>query len=144
MYRKLNFFFSMRENKSPKEFVSHKPTYLLTNLIHSAAEYDSFASTPWITALVSFVQTVLAHHRVKLVGVCFGHQIIARAMGAKVGRNVSKGWEVSVTDVGLTTQGQNYFFKKEGKDDDILVSKKKNSSLYSKTYRVLFFFGNGQ
>ncbi|KAI4107644.1 MAG: hypothetical protein LQ339_002550 [Xanthoria mediterranea] len=81
----------------------------------TGSKYDSFASTPWITALVSFVQTVLAHQRVKLVGVCFGHQIICRAMGAKVGRNVAKGWEVSVTDVDLTTEGQNYF-KKEGKD----------------------------
>lgn len=41
-------------------------------------------------------------------------------MGAKVGRNVAKGWEVSVTDVDLTTEGQNYF-KKEGKD--VLVRK---------------------
>lgn len=123
---------------SPRFFFSL--TYVPTNEPHPfRSEYDSFASTPWITALVSFVQTVLAHPRVKLIGVCFGHQIIARAMGAKVGRNVSKGWEVSVTDVDLTTQGQNYFFKKEGKDDDILVSKKKKSSLYSKTYRVFFF-----
>lgn len=42
-------------------------------------------------------------------------------MGAKVGRNVSKGWEVSVTDVDLSPEGQNYF-KKEGKDD-VLVRK---------------------
>ena len=64
-------------------------------------------------------------------------------MGAKVGRNVSKGWEVSVTDVDLTTQGQNYFFKKEGKDDDILVSKKKNLPLLE-NISSFFFFGNGQ
>lgn len=89
-----------------------------TNLSSLNTEHDSFASTPWTTALVTFVEKVLAQHRVKLIGVCFGHQIIGRAMGAKVGRNVSKGWEVSVTDVDLTTEGKEFF--KEGKD--VLVS----------------------
>ncbi|KAL8850018.1 MAG: hypothetical protein Q9221_005035 [Calogaya cf. arnoldii] len=72
------------------------------------------SSIPWINSLVDFVKQVLEQDRVKLVGVCFGHQIIARAMGAKVGRNISKGWEVSVVDVDLTTEGKEIF--KNGKD----------------------------
>lgn len=36
------------------------------------------------------------------------HQIIARAMGAKVGRS-DKGWEVSVSPVDLTRRGQEIF-----------------------------------
>ncbi|KAL8643757.1 MAG: hypothetical protein Q9226_008139 [Calogaya cf. arnoldii] len=35
-------------------------------------------------------------------------------MGAKVGRNTSKGWEVSVTDIDLTTEGKEIFHM-EGK-----------------------------
>lgn len=89
-----------------------------TNFSSLHTEHDSFATTPWTTALVTLVQKVLAQDRVKLIGVCFGHQIIGRAMGAKVGRNVSKGWEVSVTDVDLTTEGKEFF--KDGKD--VLVS----------------------
>ncbi|KAL8765628.1 MAG: hypothetical protein Q9209_007360 [Squamulea sp. 1 TL-2023] len=79
----------------------------------TGSKHDSFASNPWTNALVSFTEKVLAQTRVKLIGVCFGHQIIGRAMGAKVGRNDSQGWEVSVTDVDLTTKGKAVF---EGKD----------------------------
>ncbi|KAL8676528.1 MAG: hypothetical protein Q9186_006959 [Xanthomendoza sp. 1 TL-2023] len=79
----------------------------------TGSKYDSFATNPWTNALVDFTKQILAQTRVKLVGVCFGHQIIGRAMGAKVGRNDSQGWEVSVTDVDLTTEGQTFF---EGKD----------------------------
>ncbi|KAI4172903.1 MAG: hypothetical protein LQ343_003311 [Gyalolechia ehrenbergii] len=79
----------------------------------TGSKYDSFASIPWTNQLVDFVKSILAQNRVKLVGVCFGHQIIGRAMGAKVGRNEAQGWEVSVTDVDLTEQGKKVF---EGKD----------------------------
>ena len=40
-------------------------------------------------------------------------------MGAKVGRNDTQGWETSVTDVDLTTEGRRFFF---GEGKDVLVS----------------------
>ncbi|KAL8861691.1 MAG: hypothetical protein Q9178_001892 [Gyalolechia marmorata] len=79
----------------------------------TGSKFDSFADNPWTNKLVEFVKEILAQNRVKLIGVCFGHQIIGRAMGAKVGRNDSQGWEVSVTDVDLTSEGKEIF---EGKD----------------------------
>jgi GMP synthase-like glutamine amidotransferase len=45
---------------------------------------------------------------VRLVGVCFGHQIIGRALGQKVGRSEG-GWEISVTPMQLTTKGKELF-----------------------------------
>ncbi|KAL9597310.1 MAG: hypothetical protein Q9219_005234 [cf. Caloplaca sp. 3 TL-2023] len=83
----------------------------------TGSKHDSFADNPWTNQLVAYIKSILAQSRVKLVGVCFGHQIIGRAMGAKVGRNEDQGWEVSVTDVDLTEQGKKVF---EGKD--VLVS----------------------
>lgn len=44
----------------------------------------------------------------RLIGVCFGHQIIGRAMDVKVDRS-DKGWEVSVVPVRLTEKGQKLF-----------------------------------
>ncbi|KAL8807947.1 MAG: hypothetical protein Q9182_000413 [Xanthomendoza sp. 2 TL-2023] len=79
----------------------------------TGSKFDSFATDPWTNALVDFTKQILAQTRVKLVGVCFGHQIIGRAMGARVGRNDSQGWEVSVTDVDLTAEGKSFF---EGRD----------------------------
>ena len=51
---------------------------------------------------------MLAQDRVRLIGVCFGHQIIGRALGVKVGRS-DKGWEVAVVNVELTTKGKEMF-----------------------------------
>lgn len=70
--------------------------------------YDSFTNGErnWISTLVSFVRNVFEHHsRVKLIGVCFGHQIIGRALGIMPVRN-AKGWEVGVTSIELTQRGK--------------------------------------
>jgi GMP synthase-like glutamine amidotransferase len=50
----------------------------------------------------------LKQRRVRLIGVCFGHQIIGRTMGVKVDRS-DKGWETSVVAVDLTKRGQEIF-----------------------------------
>ncbi|KAL8731630.1 MAG: hypothetical protein Q9166_003318 [cf. Caloplaca sp. 2 TL-2023] len=85
----------------------------LDGVFLTGSKFDSFADNPWTNKLVDFVKEVLAQDRVKLVGVCFGHQIIGRAMGARVGRNEDQGWEVSVTDVDLTIEGKTIFEGKE-------------------------------
>ena len=45
---------------------------------------------------------------IKLSGVCFGHQIVARALGATVARN-ERGWELSVTPHELSDEGKKIF-----------------------------------
>jgi len=72
------------------------------------AGHDSFADAPWINILVEFTAKVLAQDRVRVIGVCFGHQIVGRAMGVKVGRN-DAGWETAVNDVQLTEKGKEVF-----------------------------------
>ncbi|KAI9649837.1 hypothetical protein NHQ30_002419 [Ciborinia camelliae] len=74
----------------------------------SGSRHTSFESDAWILKLVDFVKGVLAQDRVRLVGVCFGHQIVGRALGVKVDRS-DKGWEVSVTPVELTGRGKEIF-----------------------------------
>ncbi|TEY79608.1 hypothetical protein BOTCAL_0043g00120 [Botryotinia calthae] len=74
----------------------------------SGSRHTSFESDAWIVKLVGFVKSVLALESVRLVGVCFGHQIIGRALGVNVDRS-DKGWEVSVTPVALTEKGKEIF-----------------------------------
>ena len=71
-------------------------------------EHNSFDDIPWINRLVEFTQQVLAQDRVRLLGICFGHQIIGRALGAKVGRS-DQGWEIAVCDMDLTEKGKELF-----------------------------------
>jgi GMP synthase-like glutamine amidotransferase len=50
----------------------------------------------------------LKQDRIRIIGVCFGHQILGRAAGVKVGRS-DDGWEISVLPVQLTAKGKEIF-----------------------------------
>jgi len=63
--------------------------YLCTGSRFSA--YDDY---PWVQALKSFVRG-LHDARKPFVGICFGHQILAEALGGKVERS-GQGWGVGV------------------------------------------------
>ena len=71
-------------------------------------EFNSFDNDPWILKLVEYTKQILNQDRVRVIGVCFGHQIVGRAMDAKVDRS-DRGWELSVTDVKLTPKGKEIF-----------------------------------
>ena len=63
--------------------------YLITGSKVSA--YDDL---PWIIELKNFIRT-LHQHQKKLVGICFGHQLIAEALGGSVER-ATEGWNVGI------------------------------------------------
>jgi len=65
--------------------------WLITGSRHGAYE-----DHPFIPKLEAFIREVIAAH-VPLVGICFGHQIIAQAMGGKVERYPG-GWAVGPQD----------------------------------------------
>lgn len=73
-------------------------------------EHNSFDDHPWILRLVEYTKKAITHNRVRIFGICFGHQIIGRSLGVKVGRS-DKGWELSVLDMDLTEQGKKLFGK---------------------------------
>ncbi|KAJ5558626.1 hypothetical protein N7535_008843 [Penicillium sp. DV-2018c] len=74
----------------------------------TGSKYNSYDDVPWINRLVEFTQQVLAQDRVRLLGICFGHQILGRALGSKVGKS-DQGWEIAVCDMDLTDQGKELF-----------------------------------
>ncbi|KAL2076253.1 hypothetical protein VTL71DRAFT_1196 [Oculimacula yallundae] len=77
-------------------------------ILLTGSKHNSFDNDPWILKLVEFVKAVLEQRRVRIVGVCFGHQILGRALGKKVARS-DAGWEISVTAMDLTKKGQEVF-----------------------------------
>ena len=56
----------------------------------TGSKADSFSDEPWVQELRRRV-TGLLQQRKKLLGICFGHQLIAHCLGAEVGR-APKGW----------------------------------------------------
>lgn len=61
---------------------------------------------PWTNELVNFVKHVAeAHPLVRIIGICYGHQIVARALGGKVELNKA-GWELGSYDCQMTEEGR--------------------------------------
>ena len=54
--------------------------------IITGSRHDAHGDRPWVVALREFVQSVHDARR-RLVGVCFGHQLVAEALGGKAERS---------------------------------------------------------
>ena len=62
----------------------------------TGSRHGAYADLPWIAKLEVFLRDAYAA-RVPIVGICFGHQILAQALGGKV-EKFSQGWSVGPTD----------------------------------------------
>jgi GMP synthase-like glutamine amidotransferase len=62
----------------------------------TGSRHGVYEDHPWIPPLEQFIRDAFAAH-VPVVGICFGHQIVAQAMGGKVERYTG-GWAVGATD----------------------------------------------
>jgi GMP synthase-like glutamine amidotransferase len=56
----------------------------------TGSKADSFSQEPWVLKLKDKVQELLVAKK-KLIGVCFGHQLVALCLGSQVGR-APQGW----------------------------------------------------
>lgn len=75
-------------------------------IVISGSKHSAFEDTPWILRLVEWVRQAM-EKGVKVVAICFGHQIASRALGAVVDRS-SNGWELAVTGIELTPLGRKF------------------------------------
>jgi len=80
--------FDCRQGHYPRDIHDHD-FYITTG--SKASVYDN---EPWIEKLIQFVQ-MLDSHQKKLIGICFGHQIIAMARRGVVEKS-PEGWGIGV------------------------------------------------
>ncbi|MCP4997072.1 MAG: GMP synthase [Gammaproteobacteria bacterium] len=64
--------------------------------ITTGSKASAYEDIPWIKQLITFVQKLDKANK-KLIGICFGHQIIAIAFHGKVVRS-EKGWGIGVAN----------------------------------------------
>jgi GMP synthase-like glutamine amidotransferase len=79
----------------------------LDAILLTGSRYSAYEDAVWILKLVDFTRKAI-EVGVKVVGICFGHQIVARALGVQVAPN-EKGWELSALKIELTEKGQQVF-----------------------------------
>lgn len=72
--------------------------------------YDAHGSDAWILKLKSLI-TELWKTRpdIKFAGICFGHQLLARTLGATVEPESGSKWELAHTEMDLSSIGQKLF-----------------------------------
>ncbi|MBT8128059.1 MAG: GMP synthase [Gammaproteobacteria bacterium] len=69
--------------------------YLITG-----SKFSAYEEVAWIGHLKQFVRDCYAREK-KLIGICFGHQLIAHALGGDVHKS-EKGWGVGLIRSGIT------------------------------------------
>lgn len=68
---------------------------------------DAHGDDPWICRLITLLKK-LDSMKKKVLGVCFGHQVMARSLGGKTGRAES-GWDIGVTPIHLSAPAVKLF-----------------------------------
>lgn len=76
-------------------------------ILLTGSKYNAFDSDEWILRLIEYVKMAISHKK-RILGICFGHQILGRALGCKVGRS-DIGWEVSAVPITMTPLGKQIF-----------------------------------
>ncbi|CAD6247856.1 unnamed protein product [Miscanthus lutarioriparius] len=79
------------EFPAPEELASYD------GFVVSGSPRDAHGDEPWVRRLCALVQTVHAMRK-RVLGICFGHQVLCRALGGRVGR-ARNGWDVGVRKV---------------------------------------------
>ncbi|KAL7589877.1 hypothetical protein Lser_V15G38042 [Lactuca serriola] len=63
----------------------------------SGSPYDAYGDDNWILELCVLLQTLDSMQK-KVLGICFGHQVLCRALGGRVGKSQS-GWDIGLRKV---------------------------------------------
>ncbi|GJM98752.1 hypothetical protein PR202_ga15789 [Eleusine coracana subsp. coracana] len=65
----------------------------------SGSPNDAYADDEWILRLCRLIRDLHARRK-RVLGICFGHQVICRALGGRVAKS-STGWDIGIREVAV-------------------------------------------
>lgn len=116
------------QNDDFPQNINECDAYLVTG-----SKADAYADLPWILNLKQFVRTLNNHHK-KIIGICFGHQLIAEALGGKVKKS-KNGWHVGVDLLKFNTEISDY--GKPGEEIKLIFSHQDEVATLPQTAKLL-------
>lgn len=93
----LTFMVYDAERQNLPRHIDECDAYLITGSQHGVND-----DLPWISPLETFIR-LLHEHSKKTIGICFGHQLIAKALGGRVDRSPC-GWRAGLSKNTLIQQ----------------------------------------
>lgn len=105
------------------EFPAAEELELYDGFVVSGSPHDAHGDGApcWVRRLCLLLQTVHAMGK-RVLGVCFGHQALCRALGGKV-RRATGGWVVGVKEVTFVEDVEGFEFLEEG------ISRRRSASI---------------
>ena len=86
--------------------------------IITGSKYSVYDNCDWIEDLKIFVSKLILNNK-PILGICFGHQLIANCLGAEVKKN-TKGWELGSYNIILSEAGKKHKLLEGLIDGDIV------------------------
>ena len=74
--------------------------------IITGSKYSVYDKCDWIEDLKIFVSKLISNNK-PILGICFGHQLIAKCLGSEVKKN-TKGWELGSYNIILSEAGKKH------------------------------------
>ncbi|KAF2215627.1 hypothetical protein CERZMDRAFT_109549 [Cercospora zeae-maydis SCOH1-5] len=79
-------------------------------ILITGSMYDAHGNDPWIQELCGLITELWqTRPEMKFAGICFGHQLLARTLGASVEATPGEQWELAHTTMDLTYIGKKLF-----------------------------------
>ncbi|KAF5009825.1 hypothetical protein FDECE_3984 [Fusarium decemcellulare] len=92
---------------------------LYDGLLLTGSMYDAYADNPWILELLELLKQLwIKRPDFHFTGVCFGHQLLSRLLGGKVGPSPTNDWELGHNAITLTPIGKRLF---RTRDDQVYL-----------------------
>ncbi|XP_074561548.1 gamma-glutamyl peptidase 3-like [Curcuma longa] len=90
------------------EFPATEDLHKYKGFVVSGSPYDAYGNDLWILRLCLLIQTLNAMHK-RVLGICFGHQVLCRALGGQVGKACG-GWDIGIRKVIMQDESRHFKF----------------------------------